>query len=71
VTKRKHKQPADDDLETWIRLGEGVPPENDEPDGLSEGERIVRAGNQWVAEQLRPSTPLRKSVLAFNPFRRE
>jgi hypothetical protein len=31
----------------------------------------VAAGNEWAREQLLPSTPLRTSALAFNPFRRD
>jgi hypothetical protein len=59
---------------TW-RPGSGSekvwPPEDDEADGLSEGERIMHAGNQWVREQLQPARPLRPSVLAVNPFTRD
>jgi hypothetical protein len=28
-------------------------------------------GNEWVREQLQPSTWLRVSALTFNPFRRD
>jgi hypothetical protein len=67
MAKRKTK-PVDHDLETWIRLGGGVT--EAESDAMSEGQRIMEAGNQWVREQLQPSTPLRASAFAVNPFRR-
>jgi hypothetical protein len=74
MSKRRVKQrekPVDPALAIWIRLGEGVPPEDEEADGLTPGERIMRAGNEWVREQLRPATPLRASAFAVNPFRRD
>jgi hypothetical protein len=65
---RKKKQYADRDLKVWAKLGGGsLAPERE----LTEGERIVQAGNEWVREQLQSSTPLRISPLAVNPFRRD
>jgi hypothetical protein len=65
-TKQKKKQ-LDADLELWAKLGGGeLAPERE----LTEGERIMEAGNEWVREQLNAST-WRPSVFAVNPFRRD
>jgi hypothetical protein len=67
MAKRKKQEP-DKDLELWAQLGGGtLAPERP----LTEGEKIMQAGNEWVAEQLRPSTPMRFSAPSFNPFRRD
>jgi hypothetical protein len=64
---RNRKKPVDPDLATWAKLGgRSLEPEQE----LTEGQKIVAAGNEWVREQLQPSTPLRTSPLAVNPFRR-
>jgi hypothetical protein len=58
------KQKPDPDLETWAKLGGGsLAPERE----LTEGEKIMDAGNEWAREQLTSST-LRT---ARSPFRRE
>jgi hypothetical protein len=45
----KKKQHVDRDLALWAKLGGGsLTPARE----LSEGERILAAGNEWVAEQL-------------------
>lgn len=71
--KRPEKQGVDHDLEIWAKLGGSVldAPESD-LDGLSEGEKNMRAGNEWVRAQLTPSD--RRTVRGWplvNPFRRE
>jgi hypothetical protein len=51
MSKKKEK-PIDPDLATWIRIGEGVP---EDDDGLTEGERIVEQGNRIVRGWLAPT----------------
>lgn len=64
---------VDSDLEVWAKLGGAAldAPES-ELDGLSEGEKIMRAGNEWVRAQLTPSD--RRTARGWpmvTPFRRE
>jgi hypothetical protein len=66
--KKPQKKQVDDDMAIWERLG-GV--ETDVDDGRSEWVRILEDGNQWARQQLQPPRPLRPSVLAVNPFRRD
>lgn len=70
---KKREKPVDPDLDVWAKLGGAVldAPES-ELDGLSEGEKIMRAGNEWVRGQLTPSD--RRTARGWpmvNPFRRE
>jgi hypothetical protein len=63
---KKREKPVDPDLATWAKLGGGsLEPERE----LTPGQRIVAAGNEWVREQLQPST-MRTSP-TVNPFRRD
>jgi hypothetical protein len=67
---RKKKKNVDPDLEIWARLGGSVV-ETEVDDGLTSGQRIMEAGNQWAREQLQPARPLIPSIFAVNPFRRD
>jgi hypothetical protein len=42
-----------------------------ELDQMTEGERIMEAGNQWARQQLQPARLMTPSVFAVNPFRRD
>lgn len=63
--RRTEQVVVDPDLEVWAKLGGGSLETARE---LTEGELIVAAGNEWVREQLQPSTWRPSSV---NPFRRD
>jgi len=65
---KKKQQQVDDDMAIWARLGGA---ETDVDDARSEWERISEDGNAWARQQLQPPRPLRPSVLAVNPFRRD
>lgn len=63
--RKQKQQPVDPDLATWIRLGEGVPLETEVDEGLSEGEKIMRAGNEWAKAQLQSSTWRQSPISPF------
>jgi hypothetical protein len=67
--RKKKKPQSDPTIDAYIRLGGGVP--EGELDQMTPGERIMAAGNQWAREQLQPARPLRPSIFAENPFRRD
>ena len=70
MAKKREKQEVDHDMEIWRRLGGSVV-ETEVDDGLTPGQRIMEAGNQWARQQLQPARPLRPSILAENPFTRD
>jgi hypothetical protein len=70
VAEAAKPEERDHDLETWAKLGGGVI-DDDLDDGLTEGERIMEAGNQWARQQLQPARLMTPSVFAVNPFRRD
>jgi hypothetical protein len=67
--RKKKKPQSDPTIDAYIRLGGGVP--EGELDQMTEGERVMEAGNQWARQQLQPARLMTPSVFAVNPFRRD